>query len=63
MTWIINLSSTSRMCQFTQPISIADACLHTWAAGGWQRYYLTLMQWLRLSFVNLIALSLLLKFV
>jgi len=23
-------------CQFTQPMSIADACLRTSAAGGWQ---------------------------
>jgi len=38
--------------QFTQPMSIADACLHTSAAGGWQRYYLTLTQQLRLLFVN-----------
>ena len=29
-------------CQFTQSISIADDCLHTSAAVGWQRYYLTL---------------------
>jgi len=41
-----------RACQFTQPMSIADACLHTSAAGGRQRYYLTLAQRLRLLFVN-----------
>ena len=39
-------------CQFTQPMSIADTCLHTSAARGWQRYYLTLAQRLRLLFVN-----------
>jgi len=39
-------------CQFTQPMSTADACLHTSAAVGWQRYYLTLERRLCLLFVN-----------
>jgi len=42
----------SRACQFTQPMSIADARLHSSAAVGWQRCYLTLPQRLSISFVN-----------
>ena len=48
----IETTSRQRACQFTQPMSIADACLQSCAAVGWQRYYLTLAQRLRLLFVN-----------
>ena len=39
-------------CQFTQPMLIADACLHSSASVGWQRCYLTLLQRLSILFVN-----------
>ena len=49
---LLVLSVCQWACQFTQPMSIADARLHSSAAVGWQRCYLTLPQWLSILFVN-----------